>query len=73
LNCRQLRELGLSTGGYEIESEILIKSARKGIKILSVPVKTIYGDEISKIRPMRDTLKFIKYFFKAAFLRNGHS
>ena len=44
--------------GYAAESEILIHIARRGIRIDSVRIATIYGDEQSKIHPFRDTLRF---------------
>jgi glycosyltransferase involved in cell wall biosynthesis len=46
---------------FEIESEMLIKIARKGFRIDSVPVKSIYADETSKIRPVRDTFRFVRF------------
>lgn len=44
---------------FEVESELLVKLARNGFEIKSVPIKSIYGREKSKIRPVRDTLRFI--------------
>ncbi len=56
-----LENVKLETANYELESEILIKASRQGYSISSVPVKTIYrADEISKINPLMDTLRFIK-------------
>jgi len=46
---------------FEIDSELLIKLARKNFKIESIPVKSIYADETSKIRPVRDTFRFIRF------------
>jgi glycosyltransferase involved in cell wall biosynthesis len=51
---------------FEIESEILIKAARMGFKIESVPVKTVYMDEKSKIKPIFDTMRFISFLIKMA-------
>lgn len=45
---------------FAAESEILLILARHGVRIGSVPVRIIYGDERSKIRPVRDTLRFIR-------------
>lgn len=45
---------------FDAESEILIRIARAGIRIDSVPIRTIYRDERSKIRPVRDTLRFLR-------------
>lgn len=43
---------------FEWESEFLVRASRRGARIASVPVRTIYGEERSKIRPIRDTLRF---------------
>jgi len=54
----------LTCQGFEVESEILMKAAKQGVKIYSVPVKTIYRNEKSKINPLKDTIKFFTYFIK---------
>ena len=46
--------------GFAAESEILIRLARAGIPILSVPIRTIYGDQQSKIQPGSDMLRFFR-------------
>lgn len=43
---------------FEAESEILLKLSRRGERIESAPVRMIYADERSKIRPIRDTVRF---------------
>ncbi len=48
------------THGYDYETEMLLIAARAGFRIAAVPVSTIYGDEKSKIRPVRDTLRFLR-------------
>ena len=45
---------------FEYESEMLIIASRKGHRIASVPITTIYSDEVSSINPVRDTLRFFK-------------
>lgn len=62
-----LKDLKLQTSRYDVESEILIQSSRKGHKIVSVPVKSIYRDEVSHINPFRDTIRFIKLIYGAIF------
>ena len=59
-----LRRISLASTGYEIETEILIKSSRQGFPIYSVPIRTIYSNEKSKVHPVKDTIRFIKYFIK---------
>ncbi|MBI4708543.1 MAG: glycosyltransferase family 2 protein [Candidatus Omnitrophica bacterium] len=59
-----LNKIDFSTTKYETESEILIKSSRKGFKIESVPITTIYRGEKSQINPFVDTLRFLNYIIK---------
>lgn len=45
---------------FEYETEMLIVASQKGYRIVSVPITTIYSDEVSSINPVRDTLRFFK-------------
>jgi glycosyltransferase involved in cell wall biosynthesis len=45
---------------FDYETEMLIFASRKGFRIESVPISTVYSDEVSSIHPVRDTLRFIK-------------
>jgi glycosyltransferase involved in cell wall biosynthesis len=45
---------------FEYETEMLIVASRKGCLIESVPISTVYSDEVSSIQPVRDTLRFFK-------------
>lgn len=62
-----LKRLKLNTSKYETESEILIKAARLGFTIESIPIKTIYTGERSQINPFIDTLRFIRFILKEIF------
>lgn len=53
-----------TTGNFDLESEMLIQAGRMGFRIGAVPIPTIYGDEKSKIRPVRDTLRFLKFLWR---------
>ena len=57
----------LETTRYDTESEILIRAGRRGATIASVPVETIYGEEVSSINPFKDTLRFFRMVLKALF------
>lgn len=46
--------------GFAAESEILLNLDRMGVRMDSVPVRTIYGQEESSIRPLRDTVRFFR-------------
>ena len=61
ITIRVLKSIELKCNDFEIETEILIKASKKGFRIASVPIQTIYRDEISKIKPLRDTWRFICY------------
>ena len=63
---RVLENLDFKSSNFEIESEILIKAARKGFKIESVPIRTVYGSEKSKINPIVDTIRFMILLIKTA-------
>jgi glycosyltransferase involved in cell wall biosynthesis len=66
-----LERMDLKTSNYEIESEMLIKAARAGFRIESVPISTVYSGEKSKINPFVDTLRFIKYVIKELITRRS--
>lgn len=48
------------TNAFDYETEMLLIASQAGHKISAVPVSTIYGDERSKIRPVRDTIRFFR-------------
>ena len=50
-----LRQLSLSSRGYSIETEILLKAAPHVPRVASVPVRAIYSAAPSHFRPFRDT------------------
>ena len=50
----------IETVKFDYETEMLVVTSRRGCKIEAVPVSTIYGDEKSKIHPIRDTVRFYK-------------
>ncbi|WFB35505.1 glycosyltransferase family 2 protein [Kiritimatiellota bacterium B12222] len=52
------------TAGFAAESEILLKLDEIDIRMGSVPIAAIYGDETSHIRPIYDTRLFFKMLFK---------
>ncbi len=59
-----LKVLRLETENFEIESEILLEAARKGFKIASGPITTVYEGQYSAIHPWKDTLRFLKFVCK---------
>jgi len=45
---------------FDYETEMLIIASRRGFRIDSVPISTVYSDEVSSIHPVRDTIRFFK-------------
>jgi glycosyltransferase involved in cell wall biosynthesis len=58
------RRLGLSTSRFDAESEMLVRACRMGMVVREVPIRTIYGDEKSHMRPVRDTLRWIRLLWR---------
>ena len=62
---RQLApELRASGHRFDYETEVLIIASRKGYRIESVPITTVYTDQVSKIHPVRDTIRFFKLMWR---------
>lgn len=61
-----LRRLRLRATGYEIETEMLVKVRRRGGRLASVPITAVYGNEQSKLRPVRDTTRtcFLAVYYR---------
>ena len=59
-----LCQVKLECTDFEIETELLIQASKKGFKIENAPIATIYRDEVSKIRPLRDAWRFILYLYR---------
>lgn len=60
-----LAGISLESSNFEIESEMILKAAWAGFKIESVPIKTVYRNETSKVHPVFDTFRFIAFMVKA--------
>ncbi|MBU4376417.1 MAG: glycosyltransferase family 2 protein [Candidatus Omnitrophica bacterium] len=61
-----LKNLKIDSSRFEVESEILIRASARGVKIISVPIETLYGRESSQINPFWDTCRFIYFLLKLA-------
>jgi glycosyltransferase involved in cell wall biosynthesis len=59
-----LRGVEVRSARYDSESEILVRLARRGARIGSVPVSTVYGDEKSSINPLVDTGRFFRLVWR---------
>jgi len=60
-----LKRVRLKSSKYEMESEILIKAARRGFKVGEVPIGTIYEGSRSFINPLVDTGRFIRLMWRS--------
>ena len=60
LNADVIPHLLHGTERFEYETEMLIVVSRKGYRIDSVPISTVYSDEVSSIHPIRDSIRFFK-------------
>jgi glycosyltransferase involved in cell wall biosynthesis len=56
-----LLSLPIAAGHFEIESEMLAAFSAAGKKIGFVPVRTIYKTGASKIRPLADTFRWLRW------------
>ncbi len=57
--------ISLETSMYETETEILIKLLKgRKVKVRYVDIPVLYGKERSKIKRGRDTLRFLRMYFK---------
>jgi len=66
-----LRNMSLKSGGYEIESEMLVKTTRHGFRVMEVPIsfeQRTYGT--SRLDPMVDGFKILLSII-LAYMRSG--
>ena len=57
-------QIHLRADHFEIESELLCKFIAAGERVEFVPVQVIYRNEQSKIRPMRDTHRWFRWWWQ---------
>jgi glycosyltransferase involved in cell wall biosynthesis len=55
LYARRLLDITpITPGRYELETEIVVRAARLGFRVAEVVIPTVYGEERSQIRVLRD-------------------
>lgn len=59
-----LEKLSFTASGFEGEIETLVVAKRLGLKIVEVPIQTIYGEEKTKVKTVRDTCSFLAMLTK---------
>jgi glycosyltransferase involved in cell wall biosynthesis len=59
---RRLMEAVLASGerGFEFEMDMIVVCAKRGWPIEGVPIRTIYGDEKSNIKPIQHVVHFFR-------------
>jgi glycosyltransferase involved in cell wall biosynthesis len=64
-----IKEVDLSTSGFETELELLMKACKKGFSVLSVPItaQRVDGTGASHFRPVVDTWLVCKVFLQNLF------
>lgn len=60
-----LEKMIIKTNKFEVETELIIKAARLGFFIKSIPIKSIYFKGLhSRINPFVDTIRFWRFIFR---------
>lgn len=62
--CDVLPFVSARSERFAAESEMLLHVATRGIRLGSVRISTIYGDEKSKINPLTDTVRFVSMILR---------
>ena len=62
-------KLDLKTRRFEVESEMLLEAAHLGATIRSVPIGSIYRNEVSQIHPWKDTYRFLRFLITYLYRR----
>ena len=62
LLSRRLMEAVLKSGerGFEFDMDMIVVCVKRGWPIEGVPIRTIYGDEVSNIKPMQHVVHFFR-------------
>jgi glycosyltransferase involved in cell wall biosynthesis len=56
---RLLERTPITPGRYEVESEVIVRAARLGFRLAEVAIPTVYGDEESQMRTLRDVPRIV--------------
>jgi glycosyltransferase involved in cell wall biosynthesis len=59
------REFQPATDRFEVESEFLLACVRAGVSTRFIPIEVIYNDERSKISPVKDTFRWLRWAWHA--------
>ena len=58
-SARLLRAITLRTDGFDMESEVIVRAGRRGLRIVTIPIDLGFVDGIatSHYKPLKDTLR----------------
>jgi glycosyltransferase involved in cell wall biosynthesis len=62
-----LERTPVTPGGYEFESEVVVRAARMGFRLGEVAIPTVYGGEKSQIRLTRDVPRIVGTLVRLSF------
>jgi glycosyltransferase involved in cell wall biosynthesis len=62
VNLHAWKRFHFSARSFEIESELIVRFLKAGLPVEFMPVQTRYGSESSKIRPLRDTVRWFRWW-----------
>jgi glycosyltransferase involved in cell wall biosynthesis len=65
MNLETWAAFPMSVAHFEIESDVLLAFATHKCSIEFVPIEVIYKSEQSKIHPMRDTIRWVRWWWRA--------
>ncbi len=54
-----LERTPLTPGRYEVETEVVVRAARLGFRLAEVEIPTVYGEQRSQIRTLRDVPRIV--------------
>lgn len=69
--CEGFPVVSAESRRFDYDSEVLLLYADAGVRIGAVPVSVIYGEEKSKISPVKDTLRFMRMLRRHARARRA--
>ncbi|MBU1653029.1 hypothetical protein KKA00_12460, partial [bacterium] len=67
IRVSDLAKMRLQSESYEIEVELILEAWRLGIKIGWTPIPTVYQDEISYLKKLPETLRFLKLYLRTFY------
>jgi glycosyltransferase involved in cell wall biosynthesis len=73
MNLETWARLPVRATHFEIESDALLAFAAHGCGIGFVPIEVIYKSEQSKIHPLRDTVRWLRWWWAQSGAANGVS